>query len=267
VSSVDHFLQREAMARLSHVHGPGEIRAAILALVAPPDSVPSFMAWTAETQGCTNAPLLREEVMHVGDSARLPCLEALLQRMKASSEDDRRALLKSMRRLVSAIQPMRPLDRLHWLLVRRRLGEHLPMAALPDAHNRLDQLPALMIVRLASVAAYLSRMVPGLGPEHGLAWYRAAMAPIVSADSLPPFLVPDGDGLTRALVEVEALPLMLRPVLMRAWVEAAFVSVQRARLLPGAADALRLFAGLLESPLPPELGRHFVETGWDDQPT
>lgn len=256
-------LEREALARMSRVHGPAELHAAILALVTPVDSVDSFVAWTTETQASATAAVLRGDVTLLTDATRLPCLEALLARMHGMPKAQRRALLESTRRVVAAFSPLRPIDRLHWLLMRRKLGERAPVAALPEAHNDLRELPLTMVDRIASVAAYLSRIVPGPDRAAGLAWYAAAMAHLIEPAHVPPCVPPDGDGLAHSLLEVETLPWMLRPVLLRAWVDAALATGQRARLRPEAADALRLVAGLLDSPLPPELARHYSELDWE----
>jgi len=52
---------------------------------------------------------------------------------------------------------------------------------------------------------------------------------------------------------------MQRPVLVRNWVDTALARRERGRLRDSAADALRLSCGLLDSPLPPELARHYIE--------
>jgi len=104
--------------------------------------------------------------------------------------------------------------------------------------------------------------VPGPDPTAGPAWYATVMSQLDPKSDVPPYKIPDGDGLAHALDEVEALPWMLRPVLVRGWVEAALATSGRARLYPVAADALRLAAGLLDSPMPPELARHFIEVDW-----
>jgi hypothetical protein len=255
-------LELEALARLSRVQGPGELHAAILALITPADSVGSFVAWTAETQRCATAAVLRGEITQITDATRLPCFERLLERMRALPKEDRRALLESTRRVVAAFSPLRPIDRLHWLFMRRKLGERPPVAALPEVHNDLRSLPRHTAERVACVAAYLSRMVPGPERDAGRIWYATAMTHLIDPRTVPPCRPPDGDGLARALLDVEALPWMLRPVLLRAWVDSALAISQRARLWSGAADALRLLAGLLESPLPPELARHYREVEW-----
>lgn len=260
--TADPQLERDALSRLARVHGPDELHVALLALIAPADSVESYIAWASECEAAPEAALLREAVVRVTDAARLPVLEALLDRMRLCSKAQRRALLVSARRVMAAHAPLRPLDRLHWLLMRRKLGERAPTAAASQADNELSELPGPTKLRVAQVSAYLARMVPGPDPQAGLAWYGAVMTQFEAAGGVPPCAAPDGDGLARALDAVEALPLMLRPVLVRAWVEAALATSGRARLLPDAADALRLAAGLLDSPLPPELSRHYTGLDW-----
>lgn len=254
--------EREALTRLSRVHGPGELHAAILALISPSDSVPSFLAWTNETMSCAGASLLRQDVMRLSEGARLPCLEVLLARLRACPTDIRRDLLRSTRRVVAAHSPLRPLDRLHWLSMRRMLGERMPVPLPPQARNDLAELSCYMLGRVASVTAYLARIVPGPDPQAGLVWYAAVMSQLHPTGDVPPCKAPDGDGLAVALDEVETLPLMLRPVLMRGWVDAALATSGRARLYPMASDALRMVAGLLDSPMPPDLARHFAEVDW-----
>ena len=132
----------------------------------------------------------------------------------------------------------------------------------PESQNDLSQLPAATLLQVARVTAYLSRMVPGRDLAAAQAWYAEAMGRFLPKEMVPPCTPPDGDGLVHALEEVEALPWMLRPVLVRAWVDAAIATSLRARLPAGAADALRLAAGVLDSPLPPELARHYTELEW-----
>ncbi|MDL2336256.1 MAG: hypothetical protein QFE16_00290, partial [Pseudomonadota bacterium] len=140
-----------------------------------------------------------------------------------------------------------------------------PRADLPAAHNDLTELPQPMRERIAVVTAHLSRLVPGVGngaDGDGAAWYAVVLARLMpDAPSTAP-VWPDGDALAHALLEVQTLPWMLRPVLVRAWVDAAGQVGPRVGLSPTAADALRLVAGLLDSPLPPELARRYAELRW-----
>ena len=261
-AAIDAEHEREALSRLSRVHGPAELGDTILALISPKDSAASFIAWSHETAGSAEASLLRQEVMRLSDGARLPCLEALLARMRHTVRDDRRDLLRATRRLMAAHSPLRPLDRLHWLMMRRRLGDTPPAVLQSRAGDSLSDMSQHMLGRIASVTAYLSRMVPGPDPAAGPAWFASVMSQLDPKSDVPPCKIPDGDGLAHALDEVEVMPWMLRPVLVRGWVDAALAASGRARLYPMAADALRLAAGLLDSPMPPELARHFIELDW-----
>ena len=254
--------QRDALMRLSRVHGPAELRAAARALATQPGSAASLAAWDAETASTPTASALLDDARALGDAARLPALEVLLARLRLLPKPDRRLLLQSARRLMAAHAPLRPIDRLHWLLMRRKLGDKPPAAASPESQNDLAQLPAATLMQVARVTAYLSRMVPGRDDALARAWYLEAMGRFLPAPMIPACLAPDGDGLVHALEQVEALPWMLRPVLVRAWVDAAISISLRARLPAGAADALRLAGGLLDSPLPPELARHYVMLEW-----
>jgi hypothetical protein len=253
---------REALDRLSRVNGPGELHAAILALISPRESAESFIVWTHETVFSPDASLIRQDITKLPDDHRVPVLEVFLDRMRTQPKEDRRGLLQATRRLVAVHSPMRPLDRLHWLLMRRKLGDRPPIPLPPQSHNDLAELSKYMIGRIASVTAYLARMVPGPDARAGLPWYTHVMSQLDHSGHVPPCKAPDGDGLAHALDEVESLPLMLRPVLMRGWADAAISTSGRVRLMPMAADALRIVADLLDSPLPPELARHFTELDW-----
>ncbi|HJW11761.1 MAG TPA: hypothetical protein VJ598_08240, partial [Albitalea sp.] len=144
----------------------------------------------------------------------------------------------------------------------RKLGDKPPLAALPAGENDMTQLPPGMLQPAALVTAYLSRLVPTPDGKRGATWYRAVMDRFMPQGNIPLCEPPDSDGLVNALQVLETLPWMLRPVLVRAWVETALLTAQRARLAPQSADALRIAAGLLDSPLPPELARHYRELAW-----
>jgi hypothetical protein len=71
--------------------------------------------------------------------------------------------------------------------------------------------------------------------------------------------LPDIDALVTALRDVQSLPWMLRPVLVRRWVDAAVALSPGGQLGEVAAEALRIAARLLDCPLPPALAVRFVE--------
>ncbi|HET6603957.1 MAG TPA: hypothetical protein VFG21_07045 [Xanthomonadaceae bacterium] len=253
---------RDAIDRLSRLHGAGELTAAILALIAAPADAAAASAWATQTAEVATAAAIREDIDGLPAAWRLPVFDVLLVRMRLLPKAERRTLLQATRRVMAAHTPLRPIDRLHWLLMRRRLGDRPPACAMPGSQNELARLAPHTLVQIARVSAYLSRMVPDGERTAGHHWYARVMAPLIPVDAVPPCDPPDGDGFAHALDEVEALPWMLRPVLVRAWVDAALATGQRARLPAGGADALRLAAGLMDSPLPPELARHYIELDW-----
>jgi len=246
--------EREAIERLSRINGPGELRATILALLLTPGSQRERRAWRDETKGLSTADALRSEVKKLGPAVRLPWLEALLMRLSRAPLLDRQTLMESARRVMAADGQVRPIDRLHLLLMRQRLGEAQPVKPSTDAHNDMAQLSLHLLRQIAKLTAFLARLVPD-----GDAWYASVMQPWLKGEALPPCEAPDADGLVNALQDVQALPWMLKPVLVRAWLDAALAHKAPGALSPDAADALRLAAGLLDSPLPPELARHYVE--------
>src|ERR1700733_9385327 len=74
--------EREALDRLSRVHGPVELHAALLALLLPlSPAAATNDVWYTETESVATATSLRQEVVALGGPARLPCYEQLLARM------------------------------------------------------------------------------------------------------------------------------------------------------------------------------------------
>jgi Zn-dependent protease with chaperone function len=246
--------EREAIDRLSRLNGPGELRAAILALLQTPGSRRERRAWQEETAGLSTARNVRDEIKKLSPATRLPWLELLVGRVAHAPLGDRQHLMAAARRVMSADGQVRPIDRLHLLLLRQRLGEAAPVKPAADAQNDLAKASLHTRREIARFTAFLSRLMPD-----GEAWYTAVMRPWLNAEALPPCEAPDADGLVHALQELQALPWMLRPVLVRAWTEAALKHKPAGPLPAEAADALRLASVLLDSPLPPELAKHYVE--------
>jgi Zn-dependent protease with chaperone function len=246
--------EREAIDRLARINGPGELRATILALLLTPGSQRERRAWRDETKGLSTASALRDEVKKLGPAVRLPWLETLLARVARAPLLDRQTLMESARRVMAADGQVRPIDRLHLLLMRQRLGEAQAVKPSVDAQNDMAQLSLHTLRQIASLTAFLARLLPD-----GEGWYASVMHPWLKDDALPACEAPDVDGLVHALQDVQALPWMLKPVLVRAWLDAALLHKDSNSLAPEAADALRLASVLLDSPLPPELARHYVE--------
>ena len=251
--------QREALEQLGRVHGERELHAAVLALLLPPGNERALQAWRVEA-AAPNADALREQVLRLTGAARLPCFEQLVSRMALHPVAARQALLGATRRVIAATGTTRPIDRLHWLAMRRRLGETAYFGGRAAAHADLSQLPDSDVDAIARYSAFLSRMVPGDAATagDGPAWYARAMAAWPERAALAPRQPLDADALVHALQVLQGFAWMLRPVLLRTWVGAALAHRPGARLADAAADALRLSGALLDSPLPPELARHYI---------
>ena len=252
--------EREASDRLTQLQGSAEVRATLLALLLTPGSRRELRAWQAETRGLSTARAWHAAVVQLSRASRLPWLERMLARMSDAPLGDRQALVDAARRIMSADGQIRPIDRLHWLALRYRLGD-APMAAsrTPSVQKEMRDLSLHTLREAGRVTAFLSRLVPTGDPQAGQRWYAAVMAPWLNAHDLPAWQPPDADGLFNALSEVQAMPWMLRPVLVRAWLDHALALSPSHRLEPDAADALRLARLLLDCPMPPELARHYVE--------
>jgi Zn-dependent protease with chaperone function len=253
--------ETEAVDRLSRLHGPAELRATILALLLTPGSSRERRAWRDETKGLSSAETLRQEVKKLGPALRLPWLDVLLSRVAKATLTDRQALMEAARRVMSADGQVRPMDRLHWLAMRHRLGDRPAVAPVVSSPiHEMDALPAHALHQIAVFTAFLARLVPDEDdPVAGGAWYAAVLNPWFLSVPLPPGNPPDADALVHALMEVQTTPWMLKPVLMRTWLDAAQNRSPNGRLRDSAADALRITGILLDCPLPPTLARHYVE--------
>ena len=248
--------------RLLQAIGPGELRCALLALLLPKQSRRAQASWQRETMDTPYASQLRGEAVALPGSSRLPWFERLLVRMAGQPLPERQALLESTRRLVSARGSVRAIDTLHWLVMRRRLGQKPPAANPPSPDSGFSMLPEAEVHAIARYSAFLSRLVPAdsAGGEAGAAWYDSVMQRWQEQVNVPAQLpLPDSDAVVHALNQVASLAWMQRPVLMREWVAKALQHSPSGVFADASADALRMSCTLLDTPLPPDLSRHYVE--------
>jgi hypothetical protein len=255
--------QRDAADRLQRLHGALELKSALLALILPPSSQRAARAFEIETDGARQAPTILAHVKNLPPAARLPWVEELLGRMALQPLGIRQDLLQSTRRVMGARGTARPVDRLHWLVMRRGLGEKPAATARAAAAGDVSEWLDTDLLAIASFSAFLTRMVPlergeGTDDKPGLAWYDLVLEPWRGGVPLPACDPPDGEGMVRALGSLQTLSAMQKPVLPRGWVAAALKVARRVKLTDSAADALRLSCALLETPLPPELEQHFA---------
>ncbi len=253
-----------AAAALGNVNGALELQATLLALMLPAGSQRAARTWAAENESLPAAQTLRAHAGHLHANARLPWFEQLLSRMRRQPLPARQALLEASRRVMQARGSVRPIDRLHWLAMRQRLGGNAAVKVKTAASGELSQLPGDMLHAIASYSAFLSRLVPTDASDANTAgaepaWYTSVMAPWQERSDLPACVPPDTDALVLALHELQTLAWMQRPLLVRGWFDAAVAHSLHRRLGVGAADALRLSCTLLDSPLPPALAKLFIE--------
>jgi len=252
--------ERDAADRLSRIHGAGELQATLLALLMAPGSHRALRAWRKETVATPGADALRRHVASLSGAARLPWFELLLARMASQPLPARQELLQATRRVMGARGIARPIDRLHWLAMRRGLGEVRPLAARAESHDDAPEWLESDVLCVAAYTAFLSRMVPGqtVDSPDGRAWYDIVMATWLPFAEIPECQPPNAEAMVEALAKMQTLSWMQRPVIVRNWVTTAVSRSRGLRLGDLSADALRLTCGLLDSPLPPELSRHYI---------
>ena len=255
-----HDPEQIAAHRLAQVHGAGELHAALLALLLPRGSRRAARAWAIETADTPSRAGLREQAASLSGAARLPWFDRLLARMALQPIAARQQLLKAMRRIMGARGVVRPIDRLHWLAMRRGLGEVPPLGARPEASADVSEWLETDVLALAVYTAFLSRMVAEDLEDDSTAqrWYESVMEQWQPHSGAPPFDAPDAENVFEALARLQTLSWMQRPVVIRSWVAAALKANGGVRLGDAAADALRLTCTLLDTPMPPELERHYV---------
>ncbi|WP_110402003.1 hypothetical protein [Sphaerotilus hippei] len=256
---------------LDRLHGPGELRAAVLSLLMSGHDEAEHDAWQLETRGVAGAADTRSLLVSLPAAAHPALTEAFSRRLASHPLEIRQETLAGARRLMCADQRVSPLDRLHLLQLRHLLHEPTPLhrGGLRE-WNELTSLPLALRQAIASLTAFMARCVPepdahatvGLA---GTAWYQAVVTALWrDPRQAPACHVPDGDTLVRALRTLTALSWHHRPLLARTWTLPALAHHGR-RLPLVAARSLRCACVLLDTPLPPDLGPAFIELP-DDGP-
>ena len=266
---VDRWDERDALARLRYAHGPLERRAALLALLLEPGNEAERRAWEAECAGLAGAARWRDDVGRLGEGARLPVFEALLERSRAAPEAERDGLVEAARRVIGADDRVRPLDLLRWLVLRQRLLEAPPgPAALRPAAQAPIGAPAPRAA-FEVLTGFLMRVVPqpGEGTRPGpaqQAWHERALeagaedGDAAAAPARPEGApAPDGESVLRALRALQAESWMRRPRWLRAWID-ALPPPGPSGLDAVAAEALCLCASLLDVPRPAGLAARYA---------
>jgi Zn-dependent protease with chaperone function len=260
---------QDALARLQRLSGPTERRLAVLALMMNPDNPREQKLWARLAEGLALSKQIMDDVATLQPVRRVPEFERLTAALASAPIEERRTLVEAARDLMRADGRVSPIDRLWWLALRRRVSDLAAKPALmrpiTGQGQTLSQLEPAAHQPVAALSAYLARFVPLTETGRGLndasrAWlaavYRRCGIAVERATDAPP----DADGLVLALTQVQELSWMMRPMLIKAWVEEAVNHSPQGILSDNTADALRLAAGLIDSPLPPMLEAHYPRT-------
>ncbi|HET9206023.1 MAG TPA: hypothetical protein VFO28_07300, partial [Burkholderiaceae bacterium] len=147
-------------ARMLQVAGPGQLHAAVLALLLTPGRAREMAVWRDENRHTVGAKELRNELIKLHPSERVPWLEKFIARVALGPLDKRQQLLRAVRRLIAADGRALALDRLRWLAIRHALGDVRAIALPAAAEVDLDGLATETARQIGRFAAFLSRIVP-----------------------------------------------------------------------------------------------------------
>jgi hypothetical protein len=242
------------------------LHAAVLALLVTPGRAREMAVWRDECRQTVGAKELRNELMTVPAAERMPWLEHFVGRVAQGPLDKRQQLLRAVRRLIAADGRALALDRLRWLAIRHALGDVRALALPAAAEVELEGLGTETARQIGRFSAFLSRLVPAPEidldvvsgtPTSGERWWLDVMKPWPDAGATRD--MPDANALVSALHDVQALPWMMRPVLVRRWVDTAIALSPAGALGDPAAESLRIAARLLDCPLPPAVAACFIE--------
>jgi Zn-dependent protease with chaperone function len=259
---------RDALARLLSLVGPTERRLTALALMMDLKNTRERKLWHQLAEGLAHAPIILESVAELLPARRVPEFERLTASIATEPIERRRELVENARDMLRADGRVSPRERLWWLALRHRMGvQAQTQPLLRPLRGQTQGLPDLetpALLNVASLTAYLARFIPHDEPREGpnvagQAWFKAVMTRCgpQAQETVAAVQAPDADALMHALAAVQELSWMIRPALLKAWVEEAVNHSPQGVLQDDAADALRLAAGLIEAPLPPILAAHY----------
>jgi hypothetical protein len=259
--------QRERGRRLYALQDhPDALDAAVLACLLTPRSALDVTIWRSLVSQPDALTPVREDVEQLSSSQRLPWFEHFARALARGPVARRQALIGAARRLLTADRVVTPMDQLRWIALRHLLAGSAvaPPAALAQEFETLD---GDQVHSICVYAGFLSALVPtpevhfdptGYGSV-SQQWYDTVTAPWADRADVPAREGYDIDAALRALRELQAMPWLLRPMLVRTWFDAARALTDGPRLHAASADALRLSCVLLDSPMPPELGQQYIE--------
>lgn len=247
----------EALERIARWHGPGEWQAGMLALLIAGDRSPGVAgrwgAYQSATADLTVGTAVRNEIDALGAPQRRQVFVQLLDRAGATPAATRRRLWQAWSarwREMEGASRHAPPQALRALVIRRGLG---PGRAAPARGSLTAHAGTVYAATRAIVRCF------GVSADEERAWHARALLALQAFDLPPPRgpaagLAPTvGTRTLFAALRVRQLSPMQRPLLLRAWLEAA----QGAGLLERGqtADALHLVSTALQLPVPATLQR------------
>lgn len=233
-----------------------------------PDNPRERKLWMQHATALPQALTILDDLAQLAPSSRVPEFERVIETLQTQEVNERRQIVILARDLLRADGRVTPRERLWWLVLRHRLAtvgqRPALMRPVTGQGQGLIALSKVQRQHVATVSAYLARFIPvEAGPSvyislSGLAWYAGVMTRCSqSGESWPDAKPPDADQLMTSLAAVQELSWMVRPLLLKAWVEEAFNHSPRGVLSHPTADALRLMASLVDSPMPAMLAAHY----------
>jgi hypothetical protein len=239
----------------------------VLAYMLNPASQQARNVWLTATAHTPGAVRVLDDMCSLPHTRRLPWFEHFARQLAHGPVALRHDVIDAARRIIVADRRVSAMDQLRWVALRHLLAGSAvsPPAA---AATELDTLSDAQAAQACVFSAFLSQLVPApeltldLSGDSSLSqlWYDT----VTAAWSDRPLAAPqrtghDIDATLRALRTLQSLPWLLRPVLARRWFDAARSLTDGPALHDAAADALRLACVLLDSPVPPELARQYIE--------
>lgn len=246
--------EREALVRIDLWYGPGEWQAAMLALALEPEAAGAadrWAAWQAATADLSVAAPVRREIEALSARARRGVLALLLQRARGTALAQRRQARQALRQRRQSWQ-LTPAAQWQALASGLMLGPRWSRPARGSMPSTLPQLTTAAHAATRLLAASL-----GTTPAQCQAWRQAAAQGLAELGAA----APRGPGLGLApttplrelqlALRVRHLAPMQRPLLLRAWLQAAEGCGLAAHT--GTVDALQLACLALDLPLPAAL--------------
>ena len=242
--------ERDALRRIEQWYGIGEWQTAMLALAIDPHAPQAAARWRAYEAATADlhvATAVREEVQALRAGARREVMAKLLHRVRHSPPQHQRRLQREWARRRSALASANSAaDQWRALVIRRAFAPPLRATARGTLADHADD------VRAATRCMARVLTSDRLAQEQ---WHDAAIAALESMGlprprspgiGLAPATVPAHQRELQAALRARRLSAMQRPLLVRAWIDAA-----KGSALPShAADALHLLCVALDVPAP-----------------